>query len=230
MTRLKDLYMKTRRKILLIAGSISLALGVGISAQAPAEPVAVTIDATAASADRPSQSSTGQISTTPDLNTKFSQAAETSDNTFPIVFREFRSYEELIKMFPEARALIERFGINPETPDGIPDIYSEGYFAKVSDSLYIFRSEAPGECGALGCAVNTFSLGEEFYVSAYIMSPAPPSVARIDENGEPSIFTCNRDGHYYEWKRRGTLEMTAERQPKDCTEPDVSNPPPAPKP
>ena len=219
--------MKLRKKTLLIAGSLSLALGVGIVPQQVAAQNDHTITAPLITPIQANEQPSVIDSSKSTLSTTFSKKVGTEKvQAVDIVFRAFSSYKELIRLFPEAQEMIEQYGVNASTPD----IYSEGYFAKVSNDLYLFRTESPDVCGTGGCMTVTFSLGEIFYPSAYILSPEPPSLAHIDDKGEPSIFTCNARGEYYEWKRRENLEMAPLRQPEDCTSVQPSQPIQAPQP
>lgn len=213
--------MKLRKKTLLIAGSLSIALGFSISSHVWAQPPASPPVSATQQQDEAPSTLDGSSSVVPEFN-KSSGSAPSHPQ---IEFKNYTSYDELLKLFPGAREIVEKYGDKSEAPL----VMKQGSFARVSDNLYIYWSEQSEDCGMRGCTAITFSSDEDsFYPSATITTTIPPTEYEIDKYGEPSIFTCTADFKLIEWKRRDGLSMTGvESTTENCApylEPEAPKP------
>lgn len=119
-----------------------------------------------------------------------------------VSFISYKNFDDLNKQMPEARQIVETYG--PKSQDQL--VEPTGYVAKVSDRLILFRFENTGNCGALGCTLLGFSIGEEgYYLSMYLVTPGPILAAITDK--EPSVFVCPREGSEVEWRRQDSDQM-----------------------
>lgn len=136
-------------------------------------------------------------------------------NHTKIEFKDYNSYKELLNLFPDAAPIIKQYSMQAaKSTDAI--IKSNGMFARVTDKLYIYRSEAQSDCGQRGCTTVPFSVNENgFYPSALIITAMSPPEYTVDQYEEPSFFTCTVDLEWVEWKRRDGMEMTGEPLPTD---------------
>lgn len=187
------------------AAAVAAAFMVGLAAASPA-----------AQSQTPPGPASGSASATLSFNAEQKPAAKRAE----VSFTAYKSAKDLTARIPAAEEIYTAFG-----PAGEELVTETGKAASLADGmLVLFYLEGAGQCGALGCSLIGFSLGQDGYYPSLNLTVGLPVRTATAADGTLSLFVCNPEGEQVEWQLAGTgqfepVAQAAGHKRLACTDP-----------